>query len=119
MPFSKLGLSDPIVKAITELGYASPTPIQTKAIPVILSGKNVLGAAQTGTGKTASFVLPLLQMFADAQKFAPSEYAPLSLHRPVNLPFRLRKISANTLNICHSPLWRCTEVSMPHLKRKN
>ncbi|MGI2079254.1 DEAD/DEAH box helicase [Shewanella putrefaciens] len=71
MPFSKLGLSDPIVKAITELGYASPTPIQTKAIPVILSGKNVLGAAQTGTGKTASFVLPLLQMFADAPKIRP------------------------------------------------
>ncbi|MCL1091829.1 DEAD/DEAH box helicase [Shewanella profunda] len=71
MPFSKLGLSDPIVKALTELGYSSPTPIQAKAIPVILSGKNVLGAAQTGTGKTASFVLPLLQMFADAPKIRP------------------------------------------------
>jgi len=71
MPFSKLGLSEPIVKAITELGYSTPTPIQAKAIPVILSGRNVLGAAQTGTGKTASFVLPLLQMFADSPKIRP------------------------------------------------
>lgn len=71
MPFSKLGLSEPIVKAITELGYSTPTPIQAKAIPVILSGRNVLGAAQTGTGKTASFVLPLLQMFAESPKIRP------------------------------------------------
>ncbi|MGL4448879.1 MAG: DEAD/DEAH box helicase [Shewanella sp.] len=71
MPFSKLGLSDPIVKAITELGYVNPTPIQAKAIPVILSGQNVLGAAQTGTGKTASFVLPLLERFANCPKIRP------------------------------------------------
>lgn len=61
MPFSKLGLSDPIVKAITELDYHSATPIQEKAIPIVLSGKNLIAAAQTGTGKTASFVLPLLE----------------------------------------------------------
>ena len=68
MPFSKLGLSDPILRAITELGYSQPTPIQEKAIPVILKGKNLLAGAQTGTGKTASFVLPLLQMFAEMPK---------------------------------------------------
>ncbi|GKT12285.1 MAG: ATP-dependent RNA helicase RhlE [Thiomicrorhabdus sp.] len=61
MPFSKLGLSDPILKAITELGYNKPTEVQKKAIPIILSGKDLMAAAQTGTGKTASFVLPLLQ----------------------------------------------------------
>ncbi|MCL1127498.1 DEAD/DEAH box helicase [Shewanella surugensis] len=61
MPFSKLGLSDPIIKAITEQGYTVPTPVQAKAIPVILSGRNVIAAAQTGTGKTASFVLPILE----------------------------------------------------------
>ena len=64
MPFSKLGLSLPIVSAVTELGYESPTPIQEKAIPAILKGENLLAAAQTGTGKTASFVLPILEMLS-------------------------------------------------------
>jgi len=61
MPFSKLGLSDPIVKAISDAGYDKPTAIQKQAIPVILSGKDVVAAAQTGTGKTASFVLPIIE----------------------------------------------------------
>ncbi|PLA73449.1 DEAD/DEAH box helicase [Hydrogenovibrio sp. SC-1] len=61
MPFSKLGLSDPIVNAISELGYIQPTEIQKQAIPIILSGKDLMASAQTGTGKTASFVLPLLE----------------------------------------------------------
>jgi ATP-dependent RNA helicase RhlE len=65
MSFSNLGLSDPILKAVAELGYETPTPIQEKAIPVILTGKNLIAAAQTGTGKTASFVLPLLEKFSD------------------------------------------------------
>ncbi len=61
MSFSKLGLSDPILKAVSELGYKTPTDIQKKAIPIILSGRDLIAAAQTGTGKTASFVLPMLQ----------------------------------------------------------
>jgi superfamily II DNA/RNA helicase len=61
MPFSKLGLSEPLLKAVAELNYNEPTAIQKKAIPVILSGKNLVAAAQTGTGKTASFVLPILE----------------------------------------------------------
>lgn len=61
MSFSKLGLSDPILKAISELGYKTPTAIQQKAIPVIIQGRDLLAAAQTGTGKTASFVLPILK----------------------------------------------------------
>jgi len=61
MPFSTFGLSHPIINAVTELGYEKPTPIQEKAIPIILSGKNLIAAAQTGTGKTASFVLPILE----------------------------------------------------------
>ncbi|QUM84547.1 MULTISPECIES: DEAD/DEAH box helicase [unclassified Moritella] len=64
MPFSKFGLNKLITQAVAELGYEQPTPIQQKAIPAILSGKNLIAAAQTGTGKTASFVLPLLQMFS-------------------------------------------------------
>ncbi|NKF50871.1 DEAD/DEAH box helicase [Shewanella sp. WXL01] len=61
MSFAKLGLSQPIVNALDELNYQQPTPIQAKAIPVALSGNNIIAAAQTGTGKTASFVLPILQ----------------------------------------------------------
>jgi len=66
MPFSKLGLSKPILQAITEQGYEKPTPIQVKAIPIICKGKDIIAAAQTGTGKTASFVLPILQNMQDA-----------------------------------------------------
>jgi len=61
MPFSKLGLSDSILKAVSDLGYTEPTEIQKQAIPVILSGRDLVAAAQTGTGKTASFVLPILE----------------------------------------------------------
>ena len=63
MSFSKLGLSEPILKAVAELGYTKPTSIQKQAIPVILSGRDLVAAAQTGTGKTASFVLPILEAF--------------------------------------------------------
>ena len=63
MPFLKLGLCDPVVQAIEELGYTIPTPIQKQAIPVIISGKDLIATAQTGTGKTAAFVLPLLTLF--------------------------------------------------------
>jgi len=61
MSFSNLGLSDPILQAIDDLGYKTPTPIQGQAIPVILSGKDLIATAQTGTGKTAAFVLPILE----------------------------------------------------------
>jgi len=61
MPFSTLGLSAELLRAVAEKGYSEPTPIQLQAIPVILEGRDVLGAAQTGTGKTAGFTLPLLQ----------------------------------------------------------
>jgi ATP-dependent RNA helicase RhlE len=61
MSFDSLGLAAELLRAISEQGYTEPTPIQSKAIPVILQGKDVLGGAQTGTGKTAGFTLPLLQ----------------------------------------------------------
>lgn len=59
--FAELGLSEPIVRAITDLGFESPTPIQAGAIPVLLTGADLIGQAQTGTGKTAAFALPLIQ----------------------------------------------------------
>lgn len=61
MSFSKLGFCDPILNALTDLAYSEPTAIQNKAIPAVLSGKDLIACAQTGTGKTASFVLPILQ----------------------------------------------------------
>jgi len=62
MSFNTLGLSAPILKAIKEQGYSEPTPIQKEAIPVILNGRDILAGAQTGTGKTAGFTLPLLEL---------------------------------------------------------
>jgi ATP-dependent RNA helicase DeaD len=59
--FAELGLDESIVRAITELGYESPTPIQARAIPVLLQGGDLIGQAQTGTGKTAAFALPIIQ----------------------------------------------------------
>lgn len=68
MIFKDLGLIDPLVRAVSELGYLEPSPIQAKAIPAILQGRDVLASAQTGTGKTASFVLPILQLLSDKPK---------------------------------------------------
>ena len=67
MPFATLGLGAKLTQALTEKGYVEPTPIQTRAIPVILAGRDVIGVAQTGTGKTAAFVLPLLERLSTAQ----------------------------------------------------
>ena len=64
MSFSSLGLSEPLVRAVTEQGYHTPTPIQQKAIPAVLAGGDLLAGAQTGTGKTAGFVLPMLQQLS-------------------------------------------------------
>ena len=61
MTFKELGLIDPILKALADKGYTHPTPIQQQAIPVLLKGKDLLGSAQTGTGKTAAFTIPILQ----------------------------------------------------------
>ena len=60
-PFTELGLSEQILKAVTDLVFEAPTPIQARSIPIWLQGRDLLGLAQTGTGKTAAFALPLLQ----------------------------------------------------------
>ena len=64
MSFDKLGLSKPISHAINKVGYTTPSPIQERAIPHILDREDVLGSAQTGTGKTASFTLPMLEILS-------------------------------------------------------
>ena len=67
MGFTKLGLSDAILEAVKKQGYDTPSPIQEKSIPLILEGKDVMAAAQTGTGKTAGFTLPILQLLSKGQ----------------------------------------------------
>ena len=71
MSFSDLGLEPGLVRAVAEKGYATPTPIQRAAIPAVLAGRDVLAGAQTGTGKTAAFVLPILQRLHAPQGAAP------------------------------------------------
>jgi ATP-dependent RNA helicase RhlE len=66
MSFSTLGLSDALLRAVADQGYSTPTPIQAKAIPAVLAGDDVLAAAQTGTGKTAGFVLPMLERLSNS-----------------------------------------------------
>jgi len=68
MSFTNLGLSKPILKAIEDQGYTTPSPIQLQAIPLVLEGKDVLAGAQTGTGKTAGFTLPILEMMMHKSK---------------------------------------------------
>ena len=67
MDFSQLGLSDAILSAITQQGYSKPSPIQEKSIPIVLKGQDLMAAAQTGTGKTAGFTLPILQILSQGK----------------------------------------------------
>ena len=74
MSFNTLGLSEALLKAISKKGYTTPSPIQQKAIPSVLEGKDVLASAQTGTGKTAGFTLPLLHILSENPK---EKYKPI------------------------------------------
>lgn len=70
MPFADLGLSDDLLRAIGDSGYTEPTPIQAGAIPPVLMGKDLVGIAQTGTGKTAAFVLPMIDILGEGRSRA-------------------------------------------------
>jgi len=72
MSFAELGLSAELLRAVAEQGYVTPTPIQQQAIPAILARRDIMGSAQTGTGKTAAFTLPMLQLFAPQASTSPS-----------------------------------------------
>ena len=79
MSFESLGLSANILKAVTEQGYTVPSPIQLQAIPAVLAGKDVMAAAQTGTGKTAGFTLPLLERLSGGDRVQPNQVRALIL----------------------------------------
>ncbi|MGB2045225.1 MAG: DEAD/DEAH box helicase, partial [Porticoccaceae bacterium] len=66
--FQSLGLSTPVLKAVKQLGYEQPSPVQAQSIPILLKGNNLLGTAQTGTGKTAAFALPFLSKIDEKQR---------------------------------------------------
>ena len=68
MNFSQLGLAPAQVRACESLGYTEPTPIQKQAIPIVLSGADLIGCAETGTGKTAAFLLPIIQKITERQR---------------------------------------------------
>lgn len=69
MPFKSLEIIEPILQSLLEEGYSTPTPIQAQAIPIVLEGIDLLGCAQTGTGKTAAFAIPILQLLSTSQSF--------------------------------------------------
>ncbi len=79
MSFVSLGLIDPLVRTLDALGYQAPTPVQAQAIPAVLAGRDVMAAAQTGTGKTAGFALPILQKLTMEGKVAPNSVRALVL----------------------------------------
>ncbi len=94
MPFAQLGLSQPILRALAKEGYETPTPIQAQCIPHILQSKDVLGCAQTGTGKTAAFALPIIQrlmeMPIDKTRRGPSKARALILSPTRELALQIR-----------------------------
>ncbi len=79
MTFASLGLSEPLLRAVSEKGYDTPSPVQLQAIPAIISGRDMMAAAQTGTGKTAGFTLPLLQRLSDGPAVQPNHIRALVL----------------------------------------
>ena len=79
MSFDSLGLAEPLLRAVREKGYNTPSPIQAQAIPAVLKGQDIMAAAQTGTGKTAGFTLPLLQRLMQGQQVKPNSVRALVL----------------------------------------
>jgi ATP-dependent RNA helicase RhlE len=112
MPFSSMGLSPVLLRAIAEQNYDTPTPIQVQAIPAVLTGRDLLAAAQTGTGKTAAFTLPLLQRLLNGAPGAPAKSSGRAPRVLVLTPTRelAAQVSASiSLYGQHTPI-RCTVV---------
>ena len=108
-PFDHLGLDPALVRAVDAIGYEAPTPIQREAIPPILVGRDVIGTAQTGSGKTAAFLLPILQRLMKqpagrTRALVLSPTRELTARRPPSGPSRRAPGSAAS---------RCTGISHP------
>src|SRR3954463_8359325 len=83
--FDQLGLSPELLRAVADEGYTEPTPVQSEAIPHVLAGRDVLAGAQTGTGKTAAFVLPILQRLNATRPVAVNHRGQPSVRRPISV----------------------------------
>ena len=83
MSFEKLNLIEPILKALKTEGYTTPTPIQAQAIPLLLNRKDLLGCAQTGTGKTAAFAIPIIQLLTEDKNVNQDFLNPIKLREKV------------------------------------
>ena len=102
MSFAELGLEPRLLTAIETKGYTIPSPIQEKAIPAILAGDDVMAAAQTGTGKTAAFTLPLLQRLAKGHRAQANQVRALVLTPPRELAAQVAEITMpNATHIPH------------------
>ena len=90
--FEELNISKQLLNAITDMGFEKPTPIQEEAFPIAMSGKNIVGIAQTGTGKTLAYMLPILQQFKFSKRLqAKSDYSS-PYQRTVNTGSRANRI---------------------------
>jgi len=110
MKFEELNLAPAILQAVQEQGYDTPTPIQAQAIPIVLAGHDLLAGAQTGTGKTAAFTLPILHKLslseAGRNKFGGKAIRALVLTPPANWPLKLKSLSKTTASTSASnPPW--------------
>ena len=105
MTFNELNLSAPLLKAVSEAGYETPSPIQASAIPPVLEGRDLMGCAQTGTGKTAAFALPMLDRLSGQLPAKRARSAPSSSPRPGSLRSRSARASLPTESIssCAAP----------------
>ena len=92
MSFSDLGLHDDLLRAVTAQGYTQPTPIQQQAIPIVLEGRDLLASAQTGTGKTAGFTLPMLQRLANGKRPGKRQVRALVLTPTRELAFQVHDV---------------------------
>jgi ATP-dependent RNA helicase RhlE len=100
MPFSQLSLSSPLQRAISESGYTQPTPIQEKVIPLALERRDILAQAQTGSGKSASFVLPILHLWSVTRGEGKGKLKPSFSPRRANSPSKWLRRSRVWGNIC-------------------
>ena len=103
MSFESLGLQTELVRAVHEKGYDTPTPIQLQAIPEVLAGKDLMGAAQTGTGKTAGFTLPLLQRLLTTSTPSKRSVRALVLTPTRELAVQIAEVGLGYVVVWHHP----------------
>jgi ATP-dependent RNA helicase RhlE len=108
--FAELGLRPEILRAVAEAGYTTPTPIQLQAIPLILEGLDVMGGAQTGTGKTAGFALPILQKLMPLANASPSP-ARHPVRALILTPTRELAIQVEEAIATYGKYWGCARRS--------